>query len=94
LQRCFTSATLIGGVYKIMATDKNRITVNIDDDLNSDLESLKELSGTKSKAAIIVELAKEALELREDLYFAKIAEERMNEEKISHDEFWKLVKKK
>lgn len=77
-----------------MPTEKNRLTVNIDDEMNEDLERLQELKGKKSKSSLLVELAKEALELREDLYFAKIAEARMDEETMSLEEVEAELNKK
>jgi len=38
---------------------------------------------------VVLELAKEALELQEDLYYARIAEERESESTVSHTKVWK-----
>ena len=72
-----------------MPTSKKRINLSVEDSLYSELEELQKLRGAPSLSSIVIELTKEALELQEDLYFAKIAEERMNEEEISHEETWK-----
>ena len=72
-----------------MPTSKKRINLSVEDSLYSELEELQKLRGAPSLSSIVIELTKEALELQEDLYFAKIAEERMNEEEISHEEAWK-----
>ena len=72
-----------------MPTAKKRINLSVDDDLYSELEKLKELKGAPSLSAVVLELAKEALELQEDLYFAKLAEERKSERTISHSKLWK-----
>ncbi|MBI3534693.1 MAG: hypothetical protein HY072_04320 [Deltaproteobacteria bacterium] len=72
-----------------MPTLKKRINLSIDDSLYSELEALKELKKAPSLSAVVIELAKEALELQEDLYFAKIAAEREGEKIISHKQIWK-----
>lgn len=72
-----------------MPTAKKRINLSVDDSLYSELEELQKLRGAPSLSSIVLELTKEALELQEDLYFARIAEERKAEEEISHKEFWK-----
>ncbi len=72
-----------------MPTAKKRINLSVDDDLYDELEKLKELKGAPSLSAIVIELAKEALELQEDLYFAKIVEERKSEQTLSHTKIWK-----
>lgn len=72
-----------------MPTSKKRINLSVEDSLYSELEELQKLRGAPSLSSIVIELTKEALELQEDLYFARIAEERMNEEEISHEEAWK-----
>lgn len=72
-----------------MPTAKKRINLSIDDALYSELELLKNLKGAPSLSAIVLDLTREALELQEDLYFAKIVEERKNERTISHKTIWK-----
>lgn len=71
-----------------MPTTKKRINLAVEDGLYDELEKLRELKGAPSLAAIVIELTKEALELQEDLYFAKLAEERENDKLVSHDEVW------
>ena len=58
-----------------MATLKKRVNLTIDNDLYDDFEAIKELRNETSLSSVILDLAKEALEINEDLYFAKIAEE-------------------
>ena len=41
---------------------------------------------------MILDLAKEALEINEDLYDAKIAEGRLHEKKFSHETVWSKKK--
>ena len=72
-----------------MPTTKKRINLSVEDSLYAELEELQKLRGAPSLSSIVIELTKEALELQEDLYFAKIAEERENEKEISHKELWK-----
>lgn len=69
-----------------MPTPKKRINLSVEDSLYSELEELQRLRGAPSLPSIVIELTKETIELREDLYFPRIAEERINEEEISHDE--------
>jgi len=72
-----------------MPTAKKRINLTVDDSLYEELEKIQEIRNAPSLSAVVIELAKEALELQEDLYFAKIADERTNEDTISHDKIWK-----
>ncbi len=72
-----------------MPTAKKRINLSVEDSLYAELEELQKLRGAPSLSSIVIELTKEALELQEDLYFAKIAEERATEKEISHKELWK-----
>ena len=66
-----------------------RINISVDNELYDDLEKLKDLKGAPSLSAVVLELTKEALELQEDLYFARIAEERAAELTVSHAKIWK-----
>lgn len=72
-----------------MPTAKKRINLSVDDSLYEELEELQSLRGAPSLSSIVIELTKEALELQEDLYYAKIADEREGEKEISHKELWK-----
>lgn len=72
-----------------MPTAKKRINLSVDDSLLSELEELKKLRNAPSLSSVVLELTKEALELQEDLYFAKMAEERDLEESIDHEDIWK-----
>ena len=72
-----------------MPTAKKRINLTIDDDLYQELERIQNLRKAPSLSAVVLELTKEALEIQEDLYFAKIADEREKEGVVSHDEMWK-----
>lgn len=72
-----------------MPTAKKRINLSVDDELYGELKKLRELKGAPSLSAVVLELAREALELQEDLYFARIAEERTSESNVSHSKVWK-----
>ena len=72
-----------------MRKAKKRINLSVDDSLYTELEEIQKLRGAPSLSSIVIELTKEALELQEDLYFARIADERENEKEISHKELWK-----
>ena len=72
-----------------MPTTKKRINLAVDDSLYEELEKLKEIKNAPSLSSVVLELAKEALELQEDLYFDKIASEREKEKTLSHEEVWK-----
>jgi predicted CopG family antitoxin len=71
-----------------MSTVKKRVNLTIDDDLYEDFEAVKDLRKGASLSSVILELAKEALEINEDLYFAKIAEGRLKEKRYSHETVW------
>lgn len=72
-----------------MPTVKKRINLSVDDSLYAELEQLRKLKRAPSLSAVVIELAREALELQEDLYFARIAEERRSEATVSHSKIWK-----
>ena len=72
-----------------MPTAKKRINLVVEDGLYEELEKLRQIKGAPSLSSIVIELTKEALELQEDLYFARIAEERESETTIPHSKLWK-----
>ena len=72
-----------------MPTAKKRINLSLDDSLYAELEKLQKLKKAPSLSAVVLELTKEALELQEDLYFARIADERKSEAPLSHSKIWK-----
>ena len=72
-----------------MPTAKKRINLAVDDNLYNELQKLKKLQGAPSLSSVVLELTREALELQEDLYFARLAEERANEPNLSHEQVWK-----
>jgi len=75
-----------------MPTAKKRVNLTIDQDLYDNFEALKELRNDSSISHVILDLAKEALEINEDLYYAKIAESRLKEKRVSHDSVWSKKK--
>ncbi len=72
-----------------MPTAKKRINLTVDDELYNELEKIQDIRNAPSLSAVVLELTKEALEVQEDLYFAKLADERTGEDTISHEEVWK-----
>ena len=72
-----------------MPTNKKRINLTVDGRLYSALQRLCKFKKSSSLSAVVVDLTKEALELQEDMYFAKIAHDRKNEKEISHKTLWK-----
>lgn len=70
-----------------MPTTKKRINLTVDDSLANDLDIIHTETG-ESLSSIVIQLMKEALELREDQYFNRIAEERDGEGEVSHEEIW------
>ncbi|RLB12426.1 MAG: antitoxin, RHH family protein [Deltaproteobacteria bacterium] len=68
-----------------------RINVMFDKSLYSAIEGISKRENT-SMSAIVRDLVKEALELKEDIGLAKLAEEReetLPEKLMSHEEVWK-----
>ena len=76
-----------------MPTTKKRVTLTIQDELYNEFEALKKMRKNASISSVILGLAKEALEINEDLYYAKIVNARLNQKKISHAEVWAKKKK-
>lgn len=72
-----------------MPTVKKRINLSVDDELYSELEQIQKLRKAPSLSSIVIELAKEALEIQEDLYFSKLADDREKEKELSHEDVWK-----
>jgi len=73
-----------------MPTAKKRINITVDDELFDALESLsnkkrKSISGTS------LDLIEKAIELEEDSYFSRVADERLSksQKRIPHSKAWK-----
>ncbi len=76
-----------------MPTAKKRVNLTIEDELYDEFDALKNMRKGASISSVILDLAKEALEINEDLYYARIAKTRLSEKKFSHDEVWPKKKK-
>ncbi len=72
-----------------MPTTQKRINLTVDKTLYTQLQKLKKIRKTSSLSSVTLQLVKSALELQEDLYFAKIAEDRKKEPTISHQKLWR-----
>ena len=71
-----------------MPTNKKRINLTLEDNLYNQLEQLRKIRKSPFLSSVVIDLTKEALELQEDLYFAKIAKEREKEPVLSHRKIW------
>lgn len=71
-----------------MPTAKKRVNLTIDEALYENFDALKKLRNESSISSVILDLAKEALEMNEDLYFAQLAESRLHEKRIPHESAW------
>ena len=72
-----------------MPTIQKRVNLTIDGETYGVLEWLAQ-KRAKSISSLSLSLIKEALELQEDLYFSRVAEERLarKEERIPHQKAW------
>lgn len=73
-----------------MATAKTRINISVSKTTRDILRALAKRDETPV-ASKVVDLLEEAIELEEDRYFAKIAEERLRNNKgkwLTHEEIW------
>ncbi len=72
-----------------MPTAKKRINITIDDDVYTALVELSE-KRAKSISSVSLSLIETALELQEDRYFARIADERLEkkEKRVAHSKAW------
>ena len=61
----------------------------VDRRLYTDLERRRKYKKYASLSATVVNLAKEALDLQEDVYFSEIATKRRNESVLLHKKIWK-----
>lgn len=75
-----------------MPTKKKRLNITLPKDVAIYLQKMA-LRDEVSQSQKAVQLIEEALEIAEDEYFVKIAEERIKKggKYISHEEFWKKV---
>lgn len=72
-----------------MPTAKKRINLTVEDDVFESLNKLAKKEHT-SVASISHILLEKALELREDIYFSKVGEERISKKfkRVSHEDIW------
>ncbi len=72
-----------------MPTTKKRINITVDDELYECLDRLSKKE-EKSISNVSLTLIEKALELQEDLYFSRIADERLkgSEKKVPHKKAW------
>jgi predicted DNA-binding protein len=72
-----------------MPTAKKRINITVDDDI---YDALERLSGDRdqSVAGVGLSLIEQALEYQEDIYFSRVADERLSrkEKRIPHEKAW------
>jgi predicted DNA-binding protein len=74
----------------IMPTNKRRINITINEDLYKALALLSKRR-CQSLAGLSFDLIEKAIELEEDIYFSRIADERLSkkERRVPHDKVWK-----
>lgn len=85
---CYTGATP-PDVKGDMPTSKKRINISVDDAIYKALERLSIRRG-ESVAGTGLKLIEQALEFQEDLYFSRVADQRIkqNQKRISHHKAW------
>ena len=73
-----------------MPSTKKRINLTVDDKIYSVLETLSDKRQQKI-STVSLNLIQQALELQEDIYFSKVADERLSQKqkRVSHDKAWK-----
>lgn len=71
-----------------MPTAKKRVNLTIDEELYDNFEALKKRRNETSISSVILDLAKEGLEMNEDLYFVELANARLKEKRVSHNSAW------
>ena len=73
-----------------MPSAKKRINLTVDNKTYSALETLSGRKGQKI-STVSLNLIQQALELQEDIYFSKVADNRLSQKqkRISHDKAWK-----
>lgn len=79
-----------------MATAKTRINISVSKRMRDDLRSLAKRD-QKPLASKVIDLVEQALELEEDIFLSRIADERLKNYKgpwLSHKEVWGKNKKK
>lgn len=74
-----------------MPTQNQRVNVTLDKGTARIINSLAKKDPNHSASNVVRQLVLEALEMREDMYLSKIADERYhsNQRTVSHEEAWK-----
>jgi predicted DNA-binding protein len=72
-----------------MPTTKKRINITVDDEIYAALERLA-IERDQSVAGLGLSLIEQALEYQEDLYFSRVADERLGkkQKRIAHNKVW------
>lgn len=85
LRRCYTEEL----EDQSMPTAKKRINITVDDDV---YKALERLSGKRNQsvAGVGLSLIEEALDYQEDLYFSRVADERLakKERRVGYEQAW------
>lgn len=72
-----------------MPTAKRRINISVDDEV---YEALERLSAQRDQpvAGVSLSLIQQALEYQEDIYFSRVADERLarKQKRVSHSKAW------
>lgn len=72
-----------------MPTAKRRINISVDDEV---YEALERLSAERDQplASVSLSLIQQALEYQEDIYFSRVADERLaqKQKRVSHSKAW------
>ncbi len=73
----------------VMPTEKKRIHITVDDEVYEALERLSR-KREQSVAGVGLSLIEAALEYQEDLYFSRVADERLSKKdrRVAHDKAW------
>lgn len=72
-----------------MPTIKKRINITVDDELSHSLDRLSKKEN-RTLSAVCLQLIERAIELEEDLYFSRKADQRLEKGKgrVSHKKAW------
>jgi predicted DNA-binding protein len=72
-----------------MPTTKKRINITVDDRIYRAMQRLSD-ERDQSVAGVGLSLIEEALEYQEDLYFSRVADERLSkkQKRMSHEKAW------
>ena len=73
----------------LMPTAKKRINITVGDEVYEALERLS-VERNQPLASVSLSLIEQALEYREDVYFSRVADERLSrkQKRVSHSKAW------